>query len=241
MFLLYKFLVNVRINLRGADVGVPEEFLQYAQVHTRLQAVRCKTVPEGMRRDLLAQVRGMLLHDFPRPHAGHRLPAWVQDDIVRCRVGEGPAIFDPGAQVFFRLAPEGHQALLVALSDRREPFVFEVELRELDSEGLRDAEPRAVHEFEQRRVAQRVLAVGRALENAVHLLAGEVLRQVVPELRAFEHRFGAVVVLALVLHVLEEPAQARKMPRDGRGGVFLLPGGERQEFIQFFGGQRLEI
>ena len=54
VFLLDEFLVDVRINLRCTDVGMPEEFLQHAQVHARLQAVRCKTVPEGMRRNLLA-------------------------------------------------------------------------------------------------------------------------------------------------------------------------------------------
>ena len=49
VFLLYKFLVDVRVDLRGADVRVPEEFLQHAQVHSRFQAVRGETVPEGVR------------------------------------------------------------------------------------------------------------------------------------------------------------------------------------------------
>ena len=49
MFLLDEFLVDVRIDLRGADVGMAQRFLQHAQVHARLQAVGGKTVPEGMR------------------------------------------------------------------------------------------------------------------------------------------------------------------------------------------------
>ena len=61
------------------------------------------------------------------------------------------------------------------------------------------------------------------------------------QFRTFKHRFGAVVILALVLHVFEESAQARKMPRDGGGGVFLLTGGKRQEFVQLFGGELLEV
>ena len=48
VFLLDEFLVDVRIYLRGADIRVPEEFLQHAQVHACLQAVRGKAVPEGM-------------------------------------------------------------------------------------------------------------------------------------------------------------------------------------------------
>ena len=62
-----------------------------------------------------------------------------------------------------------------------------------------------------------------------------------PELWSREHRFRAVVVLALVLHVLEEYAQARKMPSDGRGGVLHLPGGECQEFVELFWLQVLEV
>ena len=45
VFLLNEFLVNVRINLRRADVRMSEEFLQHAQVHARLQAMRGKAVP----------------------------------------------------------------------------------------------------------------------------------------------------------------------------------------------------
>ena len=77
VFLLDKLFVDVRINLRRADIGMPEEFLQHAQIHTRLQAVRCKTVPEGMRRNLLSQVGRVLLHDFPGSHAGHGLAAGI--------------------------------------------------------------------------------------------------------------------------------------------------------------------
>ncbi len=59
MFPLDEFLVDVRINLRGADVGVAEQFLQNAQVHARFKAVRGKAVAERVRRNLLAQVHCM--------------------------------------------------------------------------------------------------------------------------------------------------------------------------------------
>ena len=36
VFLLDEFLVDVRVNLRGTDVGVTEEFLQYSQIHSGL-------------------------------------------------------------------------------------------------------------------------------------------------------------------------------------------------------------
>ena len=56
MLSLDEFLVDVRVDLRGADVGVAEQFLQHAQVHARFEAVRGKAVAERVRRNLLAQV-----------------------------------------------------------------------------------------------------------------------------------------------------------------------------------------
>ena len=47
VFLLDKFLVDVRVDLRGADVGVAQQFLQHAQVHAGFEAVGGKAVPEG--------------------------------------------------------------------------------------------------------------------------------------------------------------------------------------------------
>ena len=86
MFLLDEIFIDVRVNLRGADVRMAEQFLQYAQVHTRLQAVRRKAMAERMRRNLFAQVHRMQLHYFPGAHTAHRLAMRIQDNIVRCGV-----------------------------------------------------------------------------------------------------------------------------------------------------------
>ena len=48
MFLLDKFFINMGIDLRGADVGVPQQFLQHTQVHARFQTVGGKAVTEGV-------------------------------------------------------------------------------------------------------------------------------------------------------------------------------------------------
>ena len=42
-------------------------------------------------------------------------------------MGEGTANFDPNLQIFFCLAAQGNQTLLVTLADRREPFVVQVQ------------------------------------------------------------------------------------------------------------------
>lgn len=136
MFDLDEFFVDVRVNLRGAYVGVSEQFLQNAQVHSRFQAVRGKAVAERVRGHLLVQVHRMLLYDFPGPHAGHRFSVRVEDDVVCRRVGEGAALFDPCAEIFFRLAAERYKTLLVAFANGHEPLVFKVDLRQLDTESL---------------------------------------------------------------------------------------------------------
>ena len=43
---------HVRINLRRADTGVAEQFLNHAQVRSVIQQVRGKTVPQHMRGDI---------------------------------------------------------------------------------------------------------------------------------------------------------------------------------------------
>ena len=156
-------------------------------------------------------------------------------------MGEGTAIFDPRPQIFFCLAAQGNQALLVALANGSEPFVVQVQLRDLDAQGFRDAQPRAVHELEKGGVPKRVLAVGGTLKDAVHFFPGQVFWQVVPESGGGQHGFGAVAILLLLFHVLKESPQAGKVSRYRRGGVFRLPCGECQELIQFWGCQFFQV
>ena len=71
VFLLDKFFVDMRVNLRGADVRMSKQLLQNTQVHARFQAVRCKAMAECVRRNLFVQVHRMRLDDFPSAHAAH--------------------------------------------------------------------------------------------------------------------------------------------------------------------------
>lgn len=53
VFLFDEFLIYVGVDLRGADVGMAEKFLQYAEIHAGFETVGGETVPEGVRRNLL--------------------------------------------------------------------------------------------------------------------------------------------------------------------------------------------
>ena len=43
---------DVRVNLRRADVRVPEQFLDHAQVRAALEQVRGEAVPQHVRSDV---------------------------------------------------------------------------------------------------------------------------------------------------------------------------------------------
>ena len=120
----------------------------------------------------------MLLHDFPSAHAAHRFPVRIENDSVACGVRERAAFLNPDAQVFFRLAAQRNEALLVPFANRRKPFVVEVDLRKRNPECFRNAKSAAVQKFDESRVSERVLAVRGTFENAVDFFAGEVRWQV---------------------------------------------------------------
>ena len=48
---------HMRVNLRGADVRVAEQFLNHPQIRAVLQQMRGKTVPQHVRRDVALQPR----------------------------------------------------------------------------------------------------------------------------------------------------------------------------------------
>jgi hypothetical protein len=67
MHRLQPLLIDVRINLRGRDVGVPKHLLNDAQIGAIAQQVRREAVPEQMRVNVLFQagVARFFFHDLP--------------------------------------------------------------------------------------------------------------------------------------------------------------------------------
>ena len=48
---------HVRVNLRRADIRVPEQFLDHSQIGAVLEQVRRETVPQHVRRDVAVDAR----------------------------------------------------------------------------------------------------------------------------------------------------------------------------------------
>ena len=86
--------IKSRVNLRGADVGVAQQFLHGAQVLRRFQQVRCERVPEHVRMHVLGQslqpgpAGNAPLHDArPEPPEGGT-PNSPIDTFVRAKLAE---------------------------------------------------------------------------------------------------------------------------------------------------------
>ena len=78
--LLQPLLQNVRIDLRGRNITVPEHKLDRAQISSPFEKMRGKRVPDHMRRQgsrkaCLTPVAGQ---DLPKPYARQGLPLAVE-------------------------------------------------------------------------------------------------------------------------------------------------------------------
>src|SRR5688572_13803687 len=74
---------DVRLKLCGGDVGMPEHFLDRAQIRSPLQQVRSERVAEGVRRDVFRELAplGVLPENLPRSHPGERLPPRIEEQL----------------------------------------------------------------------------------------------------------------------------------------------------------------
>ena len=76
---------DVRVNLRGADVRVAEQFLDHAQIRAVLQQMRRETVPQHVRRDVALNpgAADPIFDAQPQRHRRERRAALRQKNIRR--------------------------------------------------------------------------------------------------------------------------------------------------------------
>lgn len=76
-------LVNMRVNLGGRNIRMPQHFLYDPKGRVIGQQVACKGVPKGVRLDVARDAGGtrVFLNEFPYPLASQRLAAIVQEDF----------------------------------------------------------------------------------------------------------------------------------------------------------------
>ena len=199
-----------------------QHLLHRPQVRPALEQVRRESVAQGVRRHPLRDPRpaGRLLDDAPRPDAGERRAAGVQEQDPPC-----PTPVEPRAdlarvqcRLAERPAPHRHDALLRSLAeDARQTLLVEHVLH-LQRHELRHAAPGRVRELEQRAVADRegLVGVGRC-EQALHFSHGEHGRQGAPPLGRLEPLARVPRREPLLDEKLEIGADGRDLPVD-RGG-----------------------
>ena len=61
--------INMRVYLRGRDVGVAQHFLDDAKVCAAHQQVRCKAMPKHVGIDLKPGALRVVVHDLPHAHS----------------------------------------------------------------------------------------------------------------------------------------------------------------------------
>src|SRR5881398_3649582 len=88
--------VDVRVDLRGGDVGVTEHLLHCAKVGSALEQMRCERVSKRVRRHglLNASPLDVLAKNGPGAHATQRLAARVekQDTSTLSLLQAGPQL-----------------------------------------------------------------------------------------------------------------------------------------------------
>ncbi len=135
--------VKVSIDLGGADVRMAEQFLDAAEIVARLEQVRRERVPEQVRVD--AGIDALPLGPVQDPglyRAGAQpaAPLAQEQGAFLCR-GQRPALGQPSAERFPRVAADRHDAVLVALAGHRHGAVIQIEVTDIQSRQLGKPQP----------------------------------------------------------------------------------------------------
>ena len=150
--------------------------------------MRRETVPQHVRSDVPAHDRALhaVLDPQPQRHRRERRPTLREEYICRRtrRHEFGSPGFKVTVQCLHRLAPDRHDAFLVALADDIDEASFEVELFQAQIAKFGEAQAGRVGEFENGLIAKRVRR-GRIFrrEEFINLGIRERLGQTLPASR----------------------------------------------------------
>ena len=150
---------DVRVALRRPEIGVAQHLLHRAQVSASLEEVRRERMPEEVRvhpDGLEARALRELAQDEERAGARERSAARVQEELSAVAAIEvGTTEREVAANGLGGGSSERHETLLPALAEDTDDAFLERDARFLEPGGLRDAQPGAVEELDERAVAKR--------------------------------------------------------------------------------------
>src|SRR5215218_4783142 len=241
------FAREVRVHLRGRDVGVAEHLLHGAQVAAAGEQVGGEAVAQRVRAHLARQagVAGVALDDLVETLPGQRAAAEIDEQLRLVALADElrPAAAKVAVDRRDRLAAERNQPLLGALAASAQEALAQFHVAELEPDRLRGAQPAGVHHLEQRPVAQRRrLAALRRGEQLLHLGVVENVGQLLRAARSAESSGRIVTDQLVAAQVLVEGTQAGglAMDRRRRAGGAAFAGRQLGKEVGDVGGARLQ-
>src|SRR5699024_10521252 len=142
--------VHVAVDLRRRERRVSEKLLDRAEVYASLEEMRCVRVPEAM------GVRQQAAEDArvePLPPDGE------EESVAGAACELRTAVAQPARDAPGRLLAERDEPLLVTLPTDVELLPVEVDVAEIEADGLGRPETARVDDLQQCGVAQRERAV----------------------------------------------------------------------------------
>ena len=228
-----RLVVEVRVYLRGADVGMSEEHLDDAEIGTAFEHGRGEGVAEGVGRDGLLDARGDGLPlDHDEDHGTREVvAASVEEHVIllaRFDLHLLP-VLEPEFQLMDGTVGDGYEAFLVALAYDAHEVLVEVEVGEFEVRQLRDAQSAGEECLNDGAVALSLVALQvDAVFEPVHLLRRQIGRQVLRQHGRLEELRGVDLEEAVEGEVTVEGADAEEDAglRARSDGVFVERGGK---------------
>ncbi len=214
--------VQVGIDLRGADIGVAEQFLHRAQVLRRLQQMAGEAVAQHVRMQALAQLAGAgSLHPFVHRALAETAALLADEYRAVGRIGQRPQR-QPGAQRLARLASYRQLTLLVALADDSYQPGGQVEPVEIQTDQLGQAQPGGIEQLEHGLVATGDEVVLDSTVQQLHRAIGvQQPRQALLALGRADAAGWIMRAEAFLIEVAIQSAQRRQQTRQAAAGQSL--------------------
>jgi hypothetical protein len=165
---------DVGVALRGAEIRVPEHLLHGPKIGAAFEQMRGEGVTQEVGVDTLrleTRLGRELAEDEEGAGSRERAATCVQEELwtappVEVRAAE----CEVSSNRLSRRAAERDEALLVALAEDSDDSLVDVDAAPLETDGLRDAETRAVQELDERSIAQRArCSPGCSVDQALGL------------------------------------------------------------------------
>ena len=148
----------MRVELRRAQIRMPEHLLNAAKIRSPLEQVRRERMAEDVRVHALrveACPGGEPSEDEERAGPRQASSLDVEEELRPVAAVEvRPPAAQVAAQRLDPLAPERHDSFLVALADAADEAALKVDGAAFEPDGLADPQPGAVEELDERAVTQ---------------------------------------------------------------------------------------